>query len=71
MMTAHREVITINKDGELLLQHLPFVAGQRVEVIVLSALGASTNAIDQLRGSVLKYDEPFEPVGVDDWEALK
>lgn len=24
-----------------------------------------------LRGSVLRYDDPFEPVGVDDWEALK
>lgn len=24
-----------------------------------------------LRGSVLRYDDPFEPVGVDDWEALE
>jgi antitoxin (DNA-binding transcriptional repressor) of toxin-antitoxin stability system len=24
-----------------------------------------------LRGSVLRYDEPIEPVGVEDWEALK
>jgi PHD/YefM family antitoxin component YafN of YafNO toxin-antitoxin module len=24
-----------------------------------------------LRGSVLRYDEPFEPVGVEDWEVLK
>lgn len=24
-----------------------------------------------LRGSVLRFDDPFEPVGVDDWEALK
>jgi hypothetical protein len=24
-----------------------------------------------LRGSVLYYDDPFEPVGVEDWEALK
>ena len=24
-----------------------------------------------LRGTVLRYDDPFEPVAVDDWEALK
>lgn len=23
-----------------------------------------------LRGSVIKYDDPLEPVGVDDWETL-
>ncbi len=23
-----------------------------------------------LRGSVIEYDEPLEPVGVEDWEAL-
>ncbi|MCX7302870.1 MAG: type II toxin-antitoxin system Phd/YefM family antitoxin [Hyphomicrobiales bacterium] len=29
------------------------------------------NPRDKLKGSVLRYDDPFEPVGVDDWEALK
>ncbi|MER2535440.1 MAG: type II toxin-antitoxin system Phd/YefM family antitoxin [Rhizobiaceae bacterium] len=24
-----------------------------------------------LKGSVLRYDDPFEPVGLEDWEALK
>lgn len=24
-----------------------------------------------LRGSVLRYDDPFEPIGVEDWEGLK
>jgi prevent-host-death family protein len=24
-----------------------------------------------LRGTLLRYDDPFEPVGVEDWEALK
>jgi prevent-host-death family protein len=27
--------------------------------------------LEILRGSVLRYDDPFEPVGVEDWEALK
>jgi hypothetical protein len=27
--------------------------------------------LELLKGSVLRYDDPFEPVGVEDWEALK
>jgi prevent-host-death family protein len=27
--------------------------------------------LEILKGSVLRYDDPFEPVGVEDWEALK
>ena len=26
--------------------------------------------LGQLRGSVLRFDEPFEPVGENDWDAL-
>ena len=28
-------------------------------------------ALEALRGSVLRYDDPLEPVGLEDWEALK
>jgi len=28
-------------------------------------------ALKALRGSVLRYDDPTEPVGVDDWESLR
>jgi len=28
-------------------------------------------ALRGLRGSVVRYDEPTEPVGVEDWEALR
>ena len=27
-------------------------------------------ALKELRGSVLKYEEPTEPVGLEDWETL-
>ncbi|WP_200821973.1 hypothetical protein [Caballeronia arvi] len=27
--------------------------------------------LEELRGSVLFYQDPLEPVGVEDWEALK
>ena len=29
------------------------------------------DSLEILRGSVLYYDNPFEPVGVEDWEVLK
>ncbi len=28
-------------------------------------------ALTALRGSVLRYDDPTEPVGVEDWESLR
>jgi len=28
-------------------------------------------ALKTLRNTVVKYDDPMEPVGVDDWEALQ
>ncbi len=29
-----------------------------------------TNVRDMLKGSILRYDSPLEPVGVEDWEGL-
>lgn len=31
----------------------------------------SEAVLKSLRGSVLRYDDPNEPVGLEDWEALK
>ncbi len=28
-------------------------------------------ALRSLRGTVLRYDDPLEPVGLEDWEALR
>ena len=28
-------------------------------------------ALKSLRGSVLRYDDPMEPVGLEDWESLR
>jgi len=44
--------------------------GKDVEIVVREVDEAAEPA-DQfpLRGSVLKYDDPFEPVAEEDWEA--
>lgn len=31
----------------------------------------SHKILEELRGSVLRYDAPTEPVGMEDWEALE
>lgn len=33
--------------------------------------GAGEASIEQLRGTVLEYLEPLEPVADDDWEAIE
>lgn len=62
----------LTQDGVLELRALPFRAGEVVEVIVL----AREDKIPQaqafpLKGKVLKYDNPTEPVAQDDWDILR
>jgi antitoxin (DNA-binding transcriptional repressor) of toxin-antitoxin stability system len=33
--------------------------------------GSERNPLDVLRGSVVRYDNPTDPVAEDDWEALQ
>jgi hypothetical protein len=46
------------------------LVGQEVEIVVSLLSAAQPVSVDSLKGSVLRYDEPFEPVAVEDWEAL-
>lgn len=69
-MLAHRIEATIEQDGTLILDNLPFHAGETVEIIILAAPPRTTG--DQrypLHGTPVRYDQPTEPVGQDDWEA--
>jgi hypothetical protein len=70
MTLAHRIEAVLAEDGKLLLDHLPFQAGQAVEVIVLPAARASAPGAS-LRGTVLHYDQPTAPVAEADWGALR
>jgi hypothetical protein len=70
-MSAHRIEAILNQDGKLVLENLPFHAGDVVEVIVSkSDTKSNGDSRYSLRGTVIKYDEPLEPVGVDDWNNL-
>ncbi|MDJ1171441.1 hypothetical protein PMG71_18575 [Roseofilum sp. BLCC_M154] len=66
-MNAYKVTAILKEDGTLLLEGLPFQAGDAVEVIILEQ-----SKEHPLQGTVLRYDDPFEPAVVDqDWDVLK
>jgi hypothetical protein len=67
---AHRIETTLIEDGTLVLEHLPFQAGARVEVIILAqAADEAGRGPYTLRGLPVHYAEPTEPVAEEDWDA--
>ncbi len=70
-LQAHRIETTLTQNGTLTLDHLPFQAGETVEVIVLpNALASLSHNSYSLRGTLVQYQEPMEPVAQQDWEVL-
>ena len=62
----------ISEDGTIQLDFLPFAAGEKVQIVVLPAKeDLQDQPSNPLKGSVLKYIDPLEPVAVDDWEVLQ
>ena len=70
-MDSHRIQTTLEQDGTLTLRDLPFHAGETVEVIILPKRSPSGRGACPLRGTPVTYSDPFEPVGVDDWDAAR
>ncbi len=71
-MQQHRVETSVAPNGTIVLQGLPFPVGETVE-IVITAHPAKPTATDPypLRGTVLEYLNPFEPVALTDWEVLQ
>lgn len=70
-LVAHRVETTLQQDGRLLLDNLPFHAGEAVEIIILAApVRAQQQHHYPLRGTPIQYDRPFEPVAQDEWDAV-
>jgi hypothetical protein len=72
-MNAHRIETALTENGKLSLQNLPFKKGDEVEIIILDRSSSKTTTDSYpLRGTVLRYDDPFEPATcAEDWEALE
>jgi hypothetical protein len=79
-MNAHKIETSLTEDGTLVLKGLPFHAGDVVEVIILQpqiaqhqikSLETQNTNLYPLRGKVIHYDDPTEPVALEDWEYLQ
>ena len=71
-MEAYRVEKRVATNGVLQLNALPFREGELVEVIVLGRKGEVWKAVPSpLRGKVIEYIDPTEPVAQDDWELLR
>ena len=71
-MNTFRVDKKLTEDGTLTLADLPFKAGDSVEVIIVPrTTPTKTKNGNSLRGKVVYFDNPTEPVATDDWEALK
>ena len=71
-MEAYRTDTVIQQDRVLTVRGVPFRAGERVEVIILS----NTHQRDvqeryPLRGQPIRYTDPFDSVAENDWEATR
>ena len=71
-MQAYSIEKVIAPDGKLLLDTLPFLAGETVQVIILPSKSLKkVHRSALLKGSVVEYSDPLEPVVQDDWAALQ
>lgn len=76
-MNAYKVEAMLTEDGTLVLEGLPFHSGDTVEIIVLEKpqkhpSHPNFRAEYSLAGSVLRYDNPFEPaVAPEDWDILQ
>lgn len=80
-MNAHKIEVVLTEDGTLTLQGLPFHAGDAVEVIILANKTtqppaqklpkSETNLYPLHNTQPYRYDDPTEPVVLEDWEVLQ
>jgi hypothetical protein len=77
-MNAHKIETVLTEDGTLILQGLPFHAGDAVEVIVLQAKTSQHEKLQSQKNRYplhdtqpYRYDDPTEPVALEDWECLQ
>jgi len=68
---AYRTEAIVDEQGVVRVRDVPFVPGETVEVIVLALPHRPAPGGRSLRGSVLRYDDPTEPVADGDWDVLK
>lgn len=70
MQTIKVETV-VGKGGTLTVTGLPFQDGEVVAVSISPQTTSQTSSSHPLAGLPITYIDPFEPVAVEDWEALQ
>ena len=73
-METFKTKTKVKKNHKVHIDDVPFDDGQEVEIIISASSNSENHnkLKDSLKGSVTKYDNPFEPVITSsDWELLK
>jgi hypothetical protein len=70
LMGEHRIEATLERDGELTLEGLPFHAGEHVEIRIVP-MPDVTDRRRALRGKPVALVDPFAPVAEADWDAVR
>lgn len=78
-MNAHKIEVVLTENGTLTLKGLPFLAGDAVEVIILETNTSQHQALQKTdtnpyplhNTQPYRYDDPTEPVALEDWEVLQ
>ncbi|MGE0087496.1 MAG: hypothetical protein AB7S75_24065 [Desulfococcaceae bacterium] len=61
-MQAYKIEKRMKENGQLVLSGLPFMADDLVEIIILHKQGTKKKEPYPLKGKIIKYESPFEPV---------
>ena len=73
-MDTFKTKTKVRNNHKVQINDVPFEDGQEVEIIISIKNGNENldKLKDSLKGSVLKYNDPFDPaITSDDWELLK
>jgi hypothetical protein len=71
-MEGHRIEATLEHDGTLTLEHLPFHAGDTVQITIVGKDESPTSVERRkLRGMPVTLVDPFSPVAEHEWESTQ
>ena len=70
-MTPFTTEAQVGGDGRVVLDGLPFEAGERVEVTVVAIGADEARPPYPLRGLPVGYDDPFGSVAEEEWDATQ
>jgi hypothetical protein len=69
-MESHRIEATLEQDGTLTLEHLPFHAGETVQITIVGKDESHTSVERRkLRGTPVTIVDPFVPIAEHEWES--